>query len=350
MKLSKLPIEIGNFVCLYGEKELLDHFEDRVWEVFRNNYKISWNKGEDNAYIFHGFELKQIEGDYYLCGKIVRQMTLKSSQKYDEEKQVLKPRLTKMDDSPSTFFLLRLFDHKLIILKETTRAPGIEKLEKVIMKGLLEHRGKVKKKELAKFKRNRKKKRLTKELRLEFNEKFEKSYPKPHFRITPIASYDLVKKAFLRAKMLKSLNVTLFHTNQEDPKFRTSFLKQLSQSKKNIGHGKTTTVKGSISDAEFGLNVSAVKEVAEDVVTSQGNASFTAIGEDGDGARVTIKDNEVSIKDSIPSSEVSVIQIKELKAAKKLEKHADKKSFGDDDTITKYKEKALNVFKKIVGL
>lgn len=351
MKLSNLPIEIANFVCLFNEKELLDEFVDRLWPIFKSNKKIDWIKGEDKSYIFHNFSIKEIEGEKFLVGRIIRQMTLKSSQKYEEENAVLKKRSRSLDDSPSTFFLLRLYDHKLIILKETIRAPDLSKIEKIITRALQIHRLEQKKKIEDAFKKKFKRKRLTPEQRDEFQIAFEQYCPRAHFRITPIISYEKAQHVFEGVKSVNSLTVALLHTNQEDPDFRTNLMKQLKESKKVIGKGKTTTIKSSVVDNELGLSVTESQRVVEDVALSEGNASFTVLAISASNGNIKIKDNELTIKDSVKSSEVSTDELKANVATLKLLQHSPEKELSEEEqkVLNQKKLKANQIFTEILN-
>ena len=347
MKLSNLPIEVANFVCIFNDKELLDVFTTRVWPIFKKNKKIIWDKGEDNFYVFYNFEIKVINDDAYLVGKVIRDMTLKSSQKYEEASETLTRRNKSLDDSPTSFFLLRLVDHKLIVLKETTRAPDIFKIEKVIQRALFLHRKDLRKTQLAVFRRNKRKKRLTQELKDEFKTQFETSYPQAHFRITPIASFELAQKIFEDVKNVSCLNVSLLHTNHEDPAFRSNLMKQLREAKKVVGKGNTTTVKATIIDKDAGLSLSEAKTIIEDVAISDGNASFTLLAQDLNGVEVKIKDYELSIKDFIPASEIPTEEVKELYASAKLDQHSQKDKKLTPEEIQANQEKISQIFREL---
>lgn len=343
---SSYPISVANFVCLFDTKELLESFHDRFWPLVKTNNVIPWKRGEDISYILHGFKVVSYSGDYYLIGKIVRNMTLESIQKYDDQSEKITSRTRKLADAPSSFVLLRLFDHRLILLREMTRSPDLKKVEMVIYKALQMSRAKLKKNEEGKFKTKHRRKNLSKELRAKFEDEFDKKFPKAHFRITPIASFDLAERVLAKADVFKKLTVTLHHTNQEDPKFRHKLLQQLKTARSTIGGGKTASAKAVIVDSELGLNKGEIKSIASDVAKSQGNASLAVVGEGKDGERIEIKDNEMSIKDKIPAGEAMTEEAKVVSAVKKLETHSIKGSSFKESDIRKYRNLAKRIYEQ----
>ncbi len=343
---SNYPVSVANFVCLFDSKELLESFDDRFWPILKTNNEIPWKRGEDISYILYRFKVICHEGDYYLTGKIVRNMNLESVQKYDSPSEKITTRIRKLSDGPSSFFLLRLFDHRLIVLKEMTRSPDLKKVELVFHRALKLHRAKLKMTEEKKFKNKHKKKKLSKDLRLQFETEFHARYPEAHFRITPIASFDLAQKALAKADVFKKLSVTLHHTNQEDPKFKHKLLQQLKTARSTIGGGKTASAKAVITDGDVGLNKSEIKSIASDVAKSQGNASLTVIGQGQDGEKIEIKDNQMSIKDYIPAGQALTEELKVVSSVKKLETHAEKGASFTEADVKKYKTLAKNIYGK----
>lgn len=319
MTRKNLPIEVGNFVCLFGEEELLDSFKQRIWPIVSKNNKVTWTFGEDLYYVFYKFKVLEHAGEHYLCGQLVRKMRLTSSQDYKENEDQIKYRSKTMADSPSSFVCLRLFDHKVFVMRETVRAPGMQTLEKIFRKGLMEHRKSLHENELAKYKKRKKRKRLTKEQKGEFVGYFNAKFPLPDFRITPKASIAKIDELFKHVKEVNTLRVTFYKTNQEDPKFRTAILKQLQDSKDTIGNGHSSVVRTEITDKEKGLSISKTKEVLKDTSKSNGNVGFNvkAIGENDEG--LNIKDSNLEVRDSVPNENLPNIESKVVLAAKKLD-------------------------------
>lgn len=321
MEYRRQPLEVGNFTCLFGQTEMLEAFGERILPVFTKLKLIPWGRGEERSFVFYKFRVEKIVNDYFLVGKIVRNMKIQSSQKYDAGSEDLKKRKRTLEDSPSTIFLLRLSDHKVVIVRQMSRAPNLSQIEKFITKAFKNHWRQLYQKELLNYRKRLKKKNLTKELREIFEITFRNAYPLPNFRITAMLNGVLVANAFARAKTLEQLSVTLHHTNNEDPRFRSAFLKQLKIAKTTVGRGATTSVKATISDKEAGLSVTNAKEIAQDLVKSGGNASFTAKATDENGIDFNIKDDDISIKDTIDSETHRTDHEKELEAVSRLNVH-----------------------------
>lgn len=326
----KLNIEVGNFVSLFDGKEMLENFQERIWPFLKSKKPISFGRGEDKDFLFYNFKIIERNEEWYVCGSIIRNMKLKSVQNYNKETENLIKRNKSLDDSPSIYIIIRLVDHKLLLIKETTRAPGIGLTEKYFAKAFKVHRKLLNDRELKVYKRRLNRTRLTQIQKIDFYDYFEANFPIVQFRITPIASYRFVKKAFEHMSEVNSLTVTLHHTNTEDPDFRTALMKQLKESKSQTGSGNTTSIKTQIVDNKIGIKKNSVIDIASDVTKSGGNASFKAEGIDNSGTKMTVKDNELSIKDFVEVEDTTNEELKIIEGIKKLDQHAGSTKGRDD--------------------
>ena len=319
--LNKIPVEVGNFVCLFNQEEMLPNFETRIWPIFANDNTIKHGRGEDKNFVFYQFKIVTLGGTEYLFGRLIRNMVLVSDQTYEKGKGI-KKRKRSMKDSPTTIIIVRLIDHKMVLLKETSRAPGLNTVEKYIRLALAYHRKELRERELTRFKKRKKKQKLRKEEKAAFASWFEINFPIANFRLTPIASVESISKVFKDIKYLTSLSVTLLHTNNEDPKFRSNFVKALKASKDSVGHGATSTIKGQIHDKDAGIRLPQAREIARDVAISKGNAVLSGDAINKDDIDVVIKDNQISIKDILEVVDSTSDELKLNGGIEKLEEHA----------------------------
>lgn len=122
----------ANFICTFGVKKvMLDFIEELIYPAFTDKkYKRTARGG--TTYFFEGVTLKVLaEGEIPtlgLCGRFVKNTTLKRVQVYDGEKGIVADPQS-MPTAPSAFFVLILNSHQLIYFAETPYAPEIKEFE-----------------------------------------------------------------------------------------------------------------------------------------------------------------------------------------------------------------------------
>lgn len=319
---KKLALEVGNFTCRFEEKELLDCFEERFWPLVSKKRTWPYGRNEDKNFVFYGFRIIKNNKDFYLVGRIIRNMKLTSVQKYNKTTELLTRRNQSMEDSPTVFFVLRLIDHKVILIKETARAPRISQVEDFFRTAMKIHRVELKERESTLYRSRLGRRRLTKEQKCDFDMYFINTFPFAQFRITPIGSYSRAAEAFADVEALEYFAVTLHQTNSQKNNFRNSLMKKLAEAKRSLGHGDTTSVKAILADKTVGLDKEVAVEIAQDVAMSEGNASLVAKGDNSEGIEVIIRDTELSIKDTVEIEDVHNENLKATAGIQKLIQHA----------------------------
>jgi hypothetical protein len=317
-------MEIGNWVCNFGAAaSLLDKFEERVLPAFSKLRRAEWNRGETYEYLFLDYKFQKIDGDVYLIAKIIKRLKIRDHQRLHEASERLKSSNKIMPSDPSSTIILRLFDHKIILYKETpVRAPGLKDVENAVRKLMRHIHNEIHKKDLAAFKKKHSLKNLTKALRDNFENIFEANHPEEDFRITPIGASDKAQEILARAIQINSFRFSILVSNDERVSPRTSILQQLVEERNAIGNPKTTTSQYAVADRN-GINSAAAKEMVEDAIAMGGNANFktSCIGKNGD--KFTVSQNEVSVKPCIQVEQFDS-ESKRIKAAleefKRLEK------------------------------
>lgn len=67
-----------------------------------------------------------------ICGRFIKDMVVRSEQRYDSRTDSVLPDNQKMETAPSAIFVLLLASHKLIYLLETANAPGLESFRSTV--------------------------------------------------------------------------------------------------------------------------------------------------------------------------------------------------------------------------
>ena len=124
---NKRTVQFANFICLFGELEMLDLCDEVVIPAFTNEQNRRSFK--DTSYFFHEVELITIEekgkpSEPAIAGKFVKNTTLQREQIYQDGNLI--KNIRKLPSAPSSFFVLILRDHKLLFLPEVSGAPSVE--------------------------------------------------------------------------------------------------------------------------------------------------------------------------------------------------------------------------------
>jgi hypothetical protein len=124
---KKYPVHYANFICHFGNAELLDYLQEIVLPAFKS---LGSRKFKDVKYFFHSvqvLDLGEVSGppEMAICGTFVKDMVVRSEQRYDATTKSLVTDNQKMETAPSATFVLILASHKLIYLSETGKAPGL---------------------------------------------------------------------------------------------------------------------------------------------------------------------------------------------------------------------------------
>ncbi len=122
------PVHFANFICHFGDAELLDYLDGIVLPSFLGSYRRVF---KDTKYFFHEVEAFDVSEDSAefepaICGRFVKDMIVRSEQRFDSSTGELERSVDRMETAPSAIFALLLRSHKLLYLHETSAAPGLE--------------------------------------------------------------------------------------------------------------------------------------------------------------------------------------------------------------------------------
>ena len=131
---KKYPVHYANFVCHFGEAELLDYLDEIVVPAFLNRGVRTF---KDGKYFFHSVQVFNLgnaknQPELAICGRFVKDMVVRSEQRYDAATDTVLPDNQRMETAPSAIFALLLASHKLIYLLETASAPGLESFRSTV--------------------------------------------------------------------------------------------------------------------------------------------------------------------------------------------------------------------------
>jgi len=131
---KKFPVHYANFVCHFGEAELLDYLDEIVVPAFTGGGVRTF---KDGTYRLNSVEVLNLgtgkaHSELALCGRFIKDMVVRSEQRYDAQSDTVVPDNMKMETAPSALFALLLASHKLIYLSETAHAPGMESFRSTI--------------------------------------------------------------------------------------------------------------------------------------------------------------------------------------------------------------------------
>lgn len=122
------PVHYANFVCHFGADELLNYLHEIVVPAFTSSHVRTF---KDGRYFFNSVAIldlsaKEDGSELAICGRFVKDMIVRSEQRWDPSIGSLVAEIRKMETAPSAIFVLLLASHKLIYLLETSNAPGME--------------------------------------------------------------------------------------------------------------------------------------------------------------------------------------------------------------------------------
>lgn len=293
----------ANFICKFGERNLVDYLEEIVLPAFTNDTLV--REYSSTRYFF--FEVKLINlgshqaPAYAIAGKFVKEYNLKREQIFDDRTNSLKSDEQQMETAPSAFFLLLLAEHRLVYFAETQSAPNLKAFQSTI----------------ARFAMNRWREFVSK-IHAERNknessrvtwDQIYAEHPAPRITVIPIAGHEETSKFVKRFSKLTRFEVTVHERNEEVD--GAELMESLNGHNKDLAGEQTKVVTTASGD---GLDRrAAAKKVAD--ITRAGNQSVRLVGTDQDGLRLTGENNDFSIV-----AEIEIIAAKTIEKAQILYK------------------------------
>ncbi|MDP9514798.1 hypothetical protein [Pseudomonas protegens] len=274
------PIEMGNLVCKFGSKNLLDYFDTVVYPAFFDEKLV--RRYSDTSYFFNKVEIITVEGRVLLVGRFIKDTLLKREQIYSQSKGLIEDH-EELQSSPSAIFVLVLDVHRLIYLKEVSHAPSLDSFKTTVESFI-----KVKHKEFID--------RLADESK-EAGERITKKqlmidhFP-PTLDLIPLTSARSVEEFVRQYEVLSS--VTYKFSDRNDEQDNEGFFRAIQKQKDEVG-SKTTTVKHSNTQ---GLDKDTVIGEVQ-AATAQGTQKVVMVGKDSSGTTVKGDNRDFQLKTTV---------------------------------------------------
>lgn len=282
-------IEFANVVIRFGDKVLLDHFDDIVFPSFVEDNERSHT---DTRYFFQMADLVNYGVDengmpvLAMVGRFIKDGVLRRQQVFEQGELQQKP--GKMKSSPSALFMLLLHNHRLIYVKETPDAPSMETFRTTLLAFLKRTHGKLRRetfKEIDKAEPTLAGRRPRKD-------RFDEEYKTPTVQLIPLSSPDDIRTFVERYKVLRQVKFTFAETNDENPLH--DMFAQMRAAKEAVGADASSLIHG----ATEGLNKEqAITQISE--ATEQGLNEVQLRGLDDEGDLLSGNTEEFKLKKSI---------------------------------------------------
>ncbi|MFD3299236.1 hypothetical protein [Aquipseudomonas alcaligenes] len=272
MAKRELPLEMGNFVCKFGDANLIDYFEEIVLPAFSDK-NLSRKYGQ-TSYFFEKVKLVTVDGRVLLAGRIIKDMVLEREQVYEEGKGLV-AEADELKSSPSSVFVLILDVHRLLYVKETKFAPSLENFKSTVESFL-----KIKHK---KFVDDTYEQRRAEGEKVTKKSILAENFP-PSLEIIPLTSAKGIEEFIRQYDVLRS--VTYVFSDRNDEQDNEAFFDAVQKQKDSVGSQKTQVVHKNTD----GLNKDSVIEEVQ-AATAQGTQHVKLAGVDDAGNKL-LGDNE----------------------------------------------------------
>ena len=202
MAIIQKNLEMVNFVCKFGDADLLELFDEIVYPAFFNQDNKRKYKGSE--YYFKNVELINLGDDplgsknlIAITGRFIKNTEL-SREQYENDQGILIRDAQGMPSAPSAIFVLMLNSHRLLYVAETRFAPNLN-----TFKATVESFFKLEKKNYSK--------KLDKDELAKFNLNFGS----PDITITPLSTEKSVFYHLKQFEKIRKVKVTLNDRNSE---------------------------------------------------------------------------------------------------------------------------------------
>jgi hypothetical protein len=277
MSKRQYPVEMANLVCKFGDKNLLDYFEEIVVPAFFDQEML--RRYGETKYFFEKVEFVTVEGRVLLVGRIIKDMILEREQVYSRSEGLV-PDHDELQSSPSSIFVLILDVHRLVFLKETRFAPTLDNFKSTLESFLkLKHKVFIDSKydELKAAGEKVTKKKLVLE-----------NFP-PSLELIPLTSAQSIDDFVRQYDVLRSVSYKFADRNDEHD--NEGFFEAVQRQKDEVG-SKKTEVKHSNPE---GLNKESVIGEVQ-AATEQGNQTVTLVGKDSSGTELKGDNTDFQLK------------------------------------------------------
>jgi hypothetical protein len=274
-------MNLANFTCTFGEKYvLLDMFDEVVSPAFTGKHTRTYS---DSTYFLLDVGVFLYDSDeVVVSGRIVKNTTIGREQLYRDGKIVADRQ--QIESAPTSFFVLRLSDHKSLYVRENSGAPGIGTFSSTISAFI--------KAEYRKWIRIKYDEMKKKDPGVSWKNVYE-TFPPPSLEVTPMATESSVTAFLEKFKVINTVEVRLLETNHEldnSPIFG-------NMRRVKSGTGAESVVLRSQKAGDVGLDKGGVSGLISSPA-EEGNSRIVLRGKDLRGTKL-VADNE-SLNVAVP--------------------------------------------------
>ncbi|WP_202691859.1 hypothetical protein [Pseudomonas fluorescens] len=286
---SNIAMEAANFTCKFGDKNLLDYFDDVVLPAFLEKRTRVYG---ETSYFFSDVKVVEVQGVLCIVGRLVKDGLLLAEQRYVGGEIVQDERT--MQSSPTAVFVLMLNTHRLIFGKETKHPPTLQMFESTAIRFLKDAHKEFIGRQVESAKDTGEK--LTKAAAT-------RKHPYPILQVVPLSSEGDIKSFIRRFDKLKVVQYKF--TPRNDEADNAGFFFDSAQEQQESVGSKTLTITHSNSE---GLHKDQVL-VEVTAATAQGNQVVTLKGVDaaGDQLKGDNADFQIKKKITVPGRRISVV-------------------------------------------
>ena len=292
-KMSKNVMEIANLMCKFGEIDLLDFFDTWFYPTIQDGQLKGRSNSETMYYKFIDLELLYVGDDNapVLTGRLVKNLKIKAQQQLNED--TLEPSDDTMLSAPSSFFVLLLANHKLLWIKETSRAPQLSEFKNCLFRFLTDFRRSYLKERFNEEKAKLNLKRLKSDLREKINRQIYQEIPSLQLEVTLLSSSGVIKQNFDSYKLVRSIKIKPLTTNSEQGGLLNRLLNNISNEHSRI-NSSNTTMKFSNNE---GLNKTESSNLLNSA--SDGNYHYELEARNEDDVDIKVTQNDLAIKPTV---------------------------------------------------
>ncbi len=306
-------IEVANFVCKFGEEQvLLDRLEDVIWPAMQSLKHVREIKAGSLFFVDTELVLTRV-GDKeipVLVGRFVKNTTLKRDQIFREAGLIQDHE--ELETAPSAIFVLILENHRLLYIKEVPGAPSLGVFASTCTSIFsAEH-----KQFLSRLKEeSRERHAINQEEPVLSLKALVEAYPYPRVRITPMTDRGGLEEFIGKFDRISKLAIKLLPTNHEDIN-NDDFWKRYEE----VGGALEATPQAIFTEKE-GKGIKPEEVVVQaTAATSAGNAGIkiSGVGADGEILRGNNEDFSVTMSmEEVPEDlkDVAVAAVEKFDSA-----------------------------------
>ncbi|HAY06055.1 MAG TPA: hypothetical protein PKV67_11515 [Hyphomonas sp.] len=325
--MKKNDVKYANFVCKFGEKNMMDMLEEIILPAFVRD-SIVRRRGENN-YLFLETGVVDLgtndNPEFCIVGQFVKAIVLRRDQVLDAAGGELVQDPQFMESAPSAFFVLKLNGHRLMYMAETPHAPTLSEFETTARFRI--------RKMWEKYVADAKQLQST-ELQDDNN---SHGLTPPTIQVTPLGGGLELEEFLQKFEKIEILDIVVNPRNDEVDGGKLFQL--MDEARKGVG-GETGRIQFRSSE---GLDADTTGDLLQDMAGS-GNQRVKVTGKDASGDKISGNEDDYSVVDHIAEPAPDRVS----RATRLLQMFREKLQQGilrDSATSAESQQKLLRVFR-----